>query len=141
MGSSKSRHDVPDSFRAVPLGRLTTLRKSFWLVKGKPGCETENRTRIARRIQAGIKQGPPYKQSIHNTTKIMIKTKLPLFSVSLALLATQVWLSAADSADKGFNASLANLYQVSTAESRSISPENFTGEKGKAGMATNGTGK
>ncbi len=36
---------------------------------------------------------------------------------------------------------MANLYRVSNAKSRSISPENFTGEKGKAGMATEGTGK
>ena len=36
---------------------------------------------------------------------------------------------------------LNNLYRVSNAKSRSISPENFTGEKGKAGMATQGTGK
>ena len=31
---------------------------------------------------------------------------------------------------------LAQLYQLKDAESRSISPENFTGEKGKGGMAT-----
>ncbi len=37
--------------------------------------------------------------------------------------------------------SLGNLYHTSKAKSRSISPENFTGEKGKAGMATEGTGK
>jgi len=36
---------------------------------------------------------------------------------------------------------LGHLYQLSKAQSRSISPENFTGEKGKAGMATDGTGK
>ena len=36
---------------------------------------------------------------------------------------------------------LGNLFQLSKAQSRSISPENFTGEKGKAGMATEGTGK
>ncbi len=35
---------------------------------------------------------------------------------------------------------LANLWATSSAESRSISPENFTGEKGKGGMATDGTG-
>jgi hypothetical protein len=34
-----------------------------------------------------------------------------------------------------------NLHQLSDAESRSISPESFTGEKGKAGMATKGTGE
>ena len=36
---------------------------------------------------------------------------------------------------------MANLPRLSNAKTRSISPENFTGEKGKAGMATEGTGK
>ena len=36
--------------------------------------------------------------------------------------------------------SITNLSQLDQAESRSISPENFTGEKGKGGMATEGTG-
>jgi hypothetical protein len=36
---------------------------------------------------------------------------------------------------------LGNLARMSNAKSRSISPENFTGEKGKAGMATEGMGK
>src|SRR4051812_47666381 len=36
---------------------------------------------------------------------------------------------------------LDSLHLLSRARSRSISPENFTGEKGKAGMATEGTGK
>lgn len=40
----------------------------------------------------------------------------------------------------GLNLHLGNLYRLSQAESRSISPENFTGEKGKGGMATEGTG-
>ena len=35
----------------------------------------------------------------------------------------------------GLNTDLGNLYRISNAESRSISPENFTGEKGKGGMA------
>ncbi|MCB0106108.1 MAG: DUF2961 domain-containing protein [Caldilineaceae bacterium] len=35
---------------------------------------------------------------------------------------------------------LGNLARLSNAQSRSISPENFTGEKGKGGMATTGTG-
>ena len=35
---------------------------------------------------------------------------------------------------------LHNLHLLSDAQSRSISPENFTGEKGKAAMATDGTG-
>lgn len=41
----------------------------------------------------------------------------------------------------GLDLGLHNLYRLSDAETRSISPENFTGEKGKGGMATEGTGK
>ena len=40
----------------------------------------------------------------------------------------------------GLGLGLGNLARVSTAETRSISAENFTGEKGKGGMATEGTG-
>ena len=35
----------------------------------------------------------------------------------------------------GLNMNLGNLYRLSDAKTRSISPENFSGEKGKAGMA------
>jgi hypothetical protein len=35
----------------------------------------------------------------------------------------------------GLNMNMGNLYRLSNAETRSISPENFTGEKGKGGMA------
>jgi hypothetical protein len=40
----------------------------------------------------------------------------------------------------GLGSNLSNLYRLSTARTRSISPENFTGEKGLGGMATEGTG-
>ena len=40
----------------------------------------------------------------------------------------------------GLGVNLSNLYRLSDAVTRSISPENFTGEKGKGGMATEGTG-
>ncbi len=40
----------------------------------------------------------------------------------------------------GLNLSLGNLSRLSRAVTRSISAENFTGEKGKGGMATSGTG-
>ena len=40
----------------------------------------------------------------------------------------------------GLNNSLSNLYRTSDAQTFSISPENLTGEKGKGGMATQGTG-
>ncbi|HEY0828741.1 MAG TPA: glycoside hydrolase family 172 protein, partial [Bacilli bacterium] len=41
----------------------------------------------------------------------------------------------------GLQMGLGNLSKLSKAKTRSISAENFTGEKGKAGMATEGTGK
>ncbi len=41
----------------------------------------------------------------------------------------------------GLGMNLGNLSRLSKAQTRSISPENFTGEKGKGGMATEGTGK
>ncbi len=40
----------------------------------------------------------------------------------------------------GLGMNMGNLSRLSNAVSRSISPENFTGEKGKGGMATEGTG-
>jgi hypothetical protein len=40
----------------------------------------------------------------------------------------------------GLGLSLGNLARVSAAQTRSISPENFNGEKGKGGMAVEGTG-
>jgi hypothetical protein len=40
----------------------------------------------------------------------------------------------------GLGLHLGNLSRLSHAKTRSISPENFNGEKGKAGMATEGTG-
>ncbi|MBM3335870.1 DUF2961 domain-containing protein, partial [Candidatus Sumerlaeota bacterium] len=39
----------------------------------------------------------------------------------------------------GLGLHLGNLSRLSNAQTRSISPENFTGEKGKGGMATEGT--
>jgi Protein of unknown function (DUF2961) len=73
--------------------------------------------------------------------KTTLKTRLPFFPIALVLFASRAFVSAADPVDPGLSVSLANLYQVSAAESRSISPENFTGEKGKGGMATNGSGR
>ena len=40
----------------------------------------------------------------------------------------------------GLGVNLSNLSRLSSARTRSITPENFTGEKGKGGMATDGTG-
>ncbi|MDB5142021.1 MAG: hypothetical protein JWQ66_734 [Mucilaginibacter sp.] len=46
----------------------------------------------------------------------------------------------AQSKFNGLDVNLGNLYRTSDAKTRSISPENFNGEKGKGGMATTGTG-
>jgi hypothetical protein len=66
--------------------------------------------------------------------------------LSLLAAAVLLWCDwgstlAADGPFDGLNLNLGNLYRVSSAQSRSISPENLTGEKGKAGMATEGTGQ
>lgn len=47
----------------------------------------------------------------------------------------------AQQAFDGLNMHMGNLFRLSNAQSRSISPENFTGEPGKGGMATKGTGE
>lgn len=64
--------------------------------------------------------------------------------MTLRVLLGTAWLlgSAAVFAQKfsGIESNISNLYRLSDAKSRSISPENFTGEKGKGGMATDGTG-
>ena len=65
----------------------------------------------------------------------MKKCLLSLLLISSCILAK---------AQKEFNpldVDLGNLYRMSNAKTRSISPENFNGEKGKGGMATEGTGK
>lgn len=40
----------------------------------------------------------------------------------------------------GIDNNMGNIFRLSDAKTRSISPENFNGEKGKGGMATTGTG-
>lgn len=40
----------------------------------------------------------------------------------------------------GIDANMSNIFRLSDAKTRSISPENFNGEKGKGGMAVTGTG-
>lgn len=70
------------------------------------------------------------------------RIRFAVFAVSLVV--SGVVLAQAPSPGRGFNGldmSLGSLPRLSNAQSRSISPENFTGEKGKAGMAIEGTGK
>jgi len=65
---------------------------------------------------------------------------LLLAGVVLLVLSAGAELRAADTDFDGLGMSLGNLPRLSDAKTRSISPENFTGEKGKGGMATEGTG-
>ena len=61
--------------------------------------------------------------------------------VFLVVCLSVVLLSGFSQPDRNFNGlgvDLNNLFRLSNARSRSISPENFTGEKGKGGMATEG---
>lgn len=60
-----------------------------------------------------------------------MKTSLTFFALSF--LALQAICQDAGSFN-GLNMHMGNLYQLSDAKTRSISPENFTGEKGKGGM-------
>jgi hypothetical protein len=65
-------------------------------------------------------------------------------SLLLAALVTSLGVSTARAEEpsfSGLDVGLGNLYRTSNAKSRSLCPENFTGEKGKAAMATEGTGK
>lgn len=61
-----------------------------------------------------------------------ILTFLLLMLLSVCVMAQQKF--------NGIESNMGNLFRLSDAKSRSISPENFTGEKGKGGMATEGTG-
>ena len=55
------------------------------------------------------------------------------------LLVSAAFLAAQEkTAFDGLFLNLANLMRLSHAQTRSVSPENFTGEKGKAGMSTDG---
>jgi len=71
----------------------------------------------------------------------VIMKKLVLF-VSIFVLVNLLTsdLLAQKSTFNGLNMNLGNLSRLSHAKTRSISPENFTGEKGKGGMAMEGTG-
>lgn len=75
-------------------------------------------------------------------TTLPVRNQLNLRFLPLTALALVLACPAALAAESStLGVDMSNLYKVTSARSRSISPENFTGEKGKAGMATNGTGK
>jgi hypothetical protein len=61
-------------------------------------------------------------------------------TLTFLILVFVVFSVKAQSKFNGLDVNLGNLYRTSDAKTRSISPENFNGEKGKGGMATTGTG-
>jgi hypothetical protein len=66
----------------------------------------------------------------------MILNRITPIAVALA---APLALLAQPAAYDGLMASMSTLHRLSNAKSRSISPENFTGEKGKGGMAIEGS--
>ena len=61
--------------------------------------------------------------------------------LAVLVLGLVTGVPAAAQTSDGLSAALSTLYRTSNAETRSISPENPTGERGKGGMATTGTGQ
>jgi hypothetical protein len=59
----------------------------------------------------------------------------------LLILAASFLLAQEDEMFNGLHLNLGNLSRLSHAKSRSISPENFSGEKGKGGMSVDGLAK
>ena len=55
--------------------------------------------------------------------------------ISVLLMALMPFLAYSQNKFNGLDMNMGNLYKLSDAKTRSISPENFSGEKGKAGMA------
>src|SRR2546430_1044653 len=72
-----------------------------------------------------------------NLQQTMKKARLLVLTVFLL----SVSALAADPPFNGLDLNLGNLPRISKAKTRSISPENFTGEKGKAGMSNDGPAK
>ena len=65
-------------------------------------------------------------------------TKKFIYSLICFFLSSNLF---AQSNFNGLESNMSNIYRLSDAKTRSISPENFTGAKGQGGMATEGTGK
>lgn len=64
-----------------------------------------------------------------------------IFCLTVLVFSVYSWAGAAETPLEVANPGLGNIFRMSEAQSRSVSPENFTGEKGKGGMAVHGTGE
>ena len=74
-------------------------------------------------------------------TVVTKKQSVCLVCVLLLVASLMIGCEQQNSGFSGLEMGLGNLARLSSAKTRSVSPENFTGEKGKGGMATEGTGK
>ncbi|MEJ2705271.1 MAG: DUF2961 domain-containing protein [Sedimentisphaerales bacterium] len=72
--------------------------------------------------------------------RLTVRFFIWILSVSLVFVLSAGDLRAETQEYDGLDMNMGNLARMSAAQTRSISPENFTGEKGKGGMATEGTG-
>jgi len=79
----------------------------------------------------------PVQSATANTTK---KLGIWMLCIFLFVALSSTGLYGQNTDFDGLNMSMASLPRLSNAKTRSVSPENFTGEKGKGGMATEGTG-
>jgi hypothetical protein len=61
--------------------------------------------------------------------------------IAVAVCGLMAGLAAQEAPFDGLTVDMSNLFRLSRARTRSISPENFTGAKGQGGMATEGTGQ
>ena len=85
------------------------------------------------------------KYEVHNLFRkgSIMKTLKNCWNLIIACLLVFLWSNALYAQETGFNGldmNMGNLPRLSNAKTRSISPENFTGEKGKGGMAEVGQG-
>jgi hypothetical protein len=76
-------------------------------------------------------------------TKEALMNKPAAFILAYVFLASAVALAGPDDEKTfdGLGMTMGNLSRLSKARTRSVSPENFTGEKGKAGMSTDGAAR
>ncbi len=65
-----------------------------------------------------------------------MRMKITIFLISIILFIVTIQCQNRQNSYNGIEVDLNNLYRLSDAETRSISPENLTGEKGKGGMTT-----
>lgn len=81
---------------------------------------------------------------MNNSLSLSLNTsniQTPLMKLLACLIAFSICFSASYAQKfNGIDVNLSNLYRLSDAKTRSISPENFTGAKGEGGKATTGTG-